>query len=170
MSGADHKMSYGRGPDRASAATRSSGWLRRDDLRHGDGRSYLRRWIAELPGGWSVRVHRWDSSDGAHPHDHPWPFFSVALWGSAFEELWWRGSDGAWRARLRTVRPLAPRWYRAASVHRVLAPSALTTLVVTGPRSREWGFWLPSVVSGREAFRRGVRPQFRWVPHSEHRR
>ena len=128
-------------------------------LRHKDGRPYMRRWVAVLPGGWSVRLHLFESSDGPDPHDHPWPFVGVALWGVGEEETWRTDSAGRWRRSRRAILPLVPRFYSPYAVHRVIGPRRLLTVVVTGRRARTWGFW----IDDRGGWRR-------WVRHSEHRR
>lgn len=135
-------------------------------LRHADGRPYLSRLVMELPGGWSVRLHRFHSSDGPHPHDHPWPFVALSVWGFGIEEIWWRdrARGMAWAVRQRRILPFVPRFYCAFAVHRVLWPRQLVTVVVTGRRIRTWGFWLPSGVRRRGRSVHGRR----WVRHSDH--
>ncbi len=75
-------------------------------------------------------------------HDHPWWFLSFMIWGRYEEHT----EDGI---KLRIAPSIAFR--KATHRHRVsLLPSACKrflkpawTIVITGPRIREWGFWCP---------------------------
>lgn len=74
-------------------------------------------------------------------HDHPWPFTSTVLRGGYTEEIF------APRARYLPTRTVfrAPRTthrMRVDQAHRITTVLPRTvTLVVTGRRSRTWGFW-----------------------------
>jgi hypothetical protein len=80
-------------------------------------------------------LHQFLESDPLDLHDHPWSYLSIIL------------SGGYWN-----VTPDARTWYgpgrilfrRADQRHRVeLDPHVPTcfTLVLRGPRTREWGYW-----------------------------
>lgn len=102
-------------------------------------RDYMERWILETPIG-SIRVHKFVSSDTDPYHDHPWGFFSVVLWGEYLEQIWVK--DGVEIFNLRSVGSMAIRFPRHR--HKVLllqGDRQCWTLVVTGPRVREWGLW-----------------------------
>jgi hypothetical protein len=93
---------------------------------------YLIRWIWETK-WFSIRVHRWmGSDDQRHPHDHPWWFVSLVLWGCLQEVPSMKrrgfGSVG---------------FFRAEHQHSVrLITKTAWTVLLTGPRKREWGFWV----------------------------
>lgn len=85
-----------------------------------------------------VRTDIASSSDESTPHDQPWHFFSMVLRGR------FRGVSrpGRWRT------PGQVAFRRATHTHRVVlaadergCESPCTTLVVTGPWLRPWGFW-----------------------------
>jgi hypothetical protein len=104
-------------------------------------RTYLRRWrIVETP-WFGVKVHHilMTDSDRAH-HDHPWSFVSLILRGGYEESI--RGVAETVRRRRRPG-----RWHRmpAEGLHRIttLYGRSCWTLVVNGPRRREWGFVEP---------------------------
>lgn len=91
----------------------------------------------------TVLVHRFTGSDPApDPHDHPWGFLTIVLWGRYTEYC---------RYEYHGVPFLMPRivWgihFRSAEhAHRVeLNPDQrrpVWTLVITGPRRRKWGFY-----------------------------
>lgn len=82
-----------------------------------------------------VLLHHFLQSDSDREmHDHPWPFTSIILAGGYIEET-----------------PEGRTWHPAGSVlrrpaewrHRVVLPEGRRSwsLVVTGRRSRAWGFW-----------------------------
>lgn len=102
---------------------------------------YLTRWtlLGKRYGG-SRRVflhwfHRGDEEP--YFHDHPWAFVSVILWGGYYEET-----------------PTGRHWYGPGSVlvrpaewrHRVVLHEGRQawTLVLSGPKTRGWGFWCDS--------------------------
>lgn len=84
-------------------------------------------------------IHRADTE--RDPHDHPWSFASLVLAGGYEEDVWPRKEDSAsWAARSR------PRWsLRTIRQHQAHAITSVTgplwTLVLTGPRRADWGFW-----------------------------
>jgi hypothetical protein len=102
----------------------------------GEDDPYLLRWFI-VPRNPLVNVygHRFVRSDPSVPHDHPWAFISLVLRGR-YREVNDRGSH------IRRVGSLAVR--RSSARHRVeLIDGPVTTVIVTGPRTRQWGFWCP---------------------------
>ena len=65
-------------------------------------------------------------------HDHPWWFVTLLLWPGYLEE---NGSGIYWRSP-------GSIWYRPAHYsHNVVTPNGTSwSLIVTGPKSRDWGF------------------------------
>ena len=103
-------------------------------------RTYLRRWFLIPANRWcNIYWHRFEGSDEPVPHDHPWPFASIVLYGSYIEV----SSDG--RRKRRVPGRLAVR--RATYRHYIVLEDddgtqrPCTTLVITGPHRRDWGFW-----------------------------
>jgi quercetin dioxygenase-like cupin family protein len=95
---------------------------------------YLLRWFL-IPRNPIVNVyrHRFCRSDPSAPHDHPWHFASIVLKG-IYREI----------SERRTIvrRPGSVAFRRASSRHRVeLLGHPVTTVIITGPRCRRWGFW-----------------------------
>ena len=99
-----------------------------------DGRTiYLDRLSIVTTPLFSIKLHRIYRRDQQRDlHDHPWDFLSIVLWGSYVEDTptglkkrrWWNRKRAADRHSIREV-SRRPVW----------------TLVVTGPKRREWGFW-----------------------------
>lgn len=110
---------------------------------------YMRRWIVKTPFG-MLRLHRILRRDlDRDPHDHPFDFVSIVLFGGYVEELY--GIKGGKPESCETI------WHTAGSVirrkaedaHRIcyVQPST-TTLVLTSGKKRSWGFythqgWIP---------------------------
>jgi hypothetical protein len=97
---------------------------------------YLLRWFL-VPRNPLINVylHRFCQSDPSVPHYHPWYFVSIVLRGR-YREI------GERRTVVR--RPGSVAFRRASSRHRVeLLDHHVTTVIITGPRCRGWGFWCP---------------------------
>lgn len=98
---------------------------------------YLRRWSLALPFGWTIKLHNIRRTDNDRcQHDHPWPFWTLILWGGYVELV---GEEN------RLHRCCVGRlYYRPADFrHRIieLPRGRAWTLVVTRRRVRSWGFY-----------------------------
>lgn len=121
-----------------------------------DGQPYLYRWLLFRCPLFSVMVHKFVGSDDACTHDHPWPFRTFILAGGYWEWIGCSeqeaakhkhatlGSDGTWQYR-RWVGPGASKFAPADRRHRVELDKGRPawSLVVTGRKTRSWGFWTP---------------------------
>lgn len=102
---------------------------------------YLTRWDVlgnRFGGKCKLFVHLFHRGDAEeYFHDHPWPFWSLILWGGYWEHT---ESGKRWYGPLRLLRRVA-EWR-----HRVELPEGKRcwTLVWTGEKSRSWGFWCPN--------------------------
>lgn len=114
----------------------------------GTERPYMLRWFLLPRNRWcNVYLHKFcrDDDDRAM-HDHPWWFISIMLRGQYIEH-----HTGEVFPDARTIRyPGSVMLRPAAWRHRVELPkredgSAIPcwTLIITGPKVREWGFWCP---------------------------
>lgn len=95
---------------------------------------YVIRWKLETPAG-SLRLHHWLRPDDDRAfHDHPWWFVTIVLKGGYTD----RSSRGDDRLHAGSVR------FRPALHQHTVYPGAngAWTLVVTGRKLRDWGFWL----------------------------
>ena len=109
---------------------------------HGaDGSPYLTRRELLRIGQFRVYLHRFHRAD-ADPefHDHPWSFLSVLLWGGYVEEE--LTVAGIVR---RHARPFTVRFRGARRAHRIAAlPNGeALSVIITGPKVGDWGFWRP---------------------------
>lgn len=127
----------------------------------------LRRYMIFQGDRFGVYVHQIFRPDADRDtHDHPWPFRSLVLRGGYSEEV--RLAPGAdvssevWRGRGRAhVMPT----YRS---HRIVQVRPRTwTLLVVGPKMREWGFWVPPARLPGYVARPG-NCTLRWVPWREY--
>jgi hypothetical protein len=108
---------------------------------------YLRRLRVVTTPWFSVMLHWINEPDSdRHPHCHPWNFWSLVLRGGYTEVNYVTSfSRPAVRDDL-AERNSWPRWslHRMTTrrAHRITSVQPRTvTLVVTGRRVREWGFW-----------------------------
>lgn len=101
------------------------------------GEKYLGRWIVYLF-GCTIRLHRFYKGDDMRaPHDHPWDFWTFPLC-RGYEEIAVRGGV--------LMHEWVPGWqlhYRPSSYQHIVLdpPKPFWTIVVTGRKSRGWGFW-----------------------------
>lgn len=95
---------------------------------------YIQRWVLDL-GFCSFRLHRWlGSDDPRNFHDHPWWYISLVLWGSYAD----RSPKGNTTRKTGTL-----AYFPALHQHTVhLESKVCWTFLVTGPESRDWGFWV----------------------------
>lgn len=144
-------------------APTNKGWLRKwfrlepHQPIGADGESpYLLRWYVIPRNPWfNIYLHKFlrDDDDRAL-HDHPWWFISLMLWGQYVEvtdegrsvrsapEPWrWFWGDrplafrpGIWRHRVELIK-IPPG-----------TPIPCWTLIITGRRTRLWGFWCRRLV------------------------
>lgn len=121
---------------------------------HFDGRLYMTKlylWRAPWQQTCLHWIHRADP--GRDLHDHPRSFLSLVLRGGYTEDRpatpgrpWVRGPNGRWKLRLASTVRRAGFWAfrRASDAHRIASVrSGTLTLVLWGPRRRDWGFVTP---------------------------
>jgi hypothetical protein len=84
-------------------------------------------------------IHRPDKDPD--PHDHPWAFASLILHGSYIERVWPDKRDPGRRFMRLCERFTVHRMGRRAAHMITTVEVPLWTLVITGPRRGEWGFW-----------------------------
>lgn len=104
---------------------------------------YLERWIVYL-GGFTLRLHKfWRGDDDRAPHDHPWWFITFPL--KTYMEMIPLPPNPAGIAMIgRRVEAFRFHFRPATYRHSVkMEPGAkpFFTFVISGQRSRSWGFW-----------------------------
>lgn len=124
-------------------------FFRRNIIHRDDGQPYLDRLrIIDCP-WFGVYLHRFLGPDDQCLHDHPWVFVSIILRHGYFEAVgkaWcqtWDGS-GRWLEMPERWHPVGSVLFRrAAHAHRITFDDDRppVTLVLRGPRVRDWGFW-----------------------------
>jgi hypothetical protein len=83
----------------------------------------------------SIRLHHWISPDDARSfHDHPWWFITLVIKGNYID----RSPDGDDHLYMGSIK------YRPAAHRHTVIPSqhGCWTIIITGPVSRKWGFWV----------------------------
>lgn len=109
---------------------------------HGNGdRAYLIRWtLWERAGGWQFLLHKFVADDHTRElHDHPWWFVTLILWRGYREHL----PGGIVKRRW----PGMILFRRATHQHSVTLVDGKSawTCVLTGSKSRTWGFWVDKI-------------------------
>ncbi len=102
---------------------------------------YMIRWFVLPRNPWfNCYLHKFvrDDDDRAL-HDHPWWFVSIVLRGG-YEEF--DHINAEW-GTVRRVGSIAFRPATHRHIVRLIGRKPCWTLVFTGPKSREWGFWCP---------------------------
>ncbi len=110
-----------------------------------EGKPYLIR-ITLIKCSWfSIKIHKALMSDPAIPHDHPWNYLSIILWGGYYEETLVQGAPYAETMYTRQ------KWYGPGSIlyrkgdkfHKLIIPEGKysISLIFVGKKWRDWGFW-----------------------------
>lgn len=91
----------------------------------------------------SIKLHHIVRSDlGRHLHDHPWDFVTVILWGGYYEVTPLKKLSNGTITGNQWYKPGSIIRHKAKDRHRVELKNekACWSLVICGPRKREWGF------------------------------
>lgn len=100
------------------------------------------------PRRWKYRLflhHTTKSDQDRYPHDHPWGFWSLMLWGRWIEYRYAFHPRAAPYRQTKfkaTVGTFVRR--KAVDIHRIEIVKPSWTLVLAGPWERRWGFHTPS--------------------------
>lgn len=149
--------------------------IKRDDT----GELYLRRFFVQYegPGQPRVMLHKFYRGDeDPHLHDHPWGFTSFIITRGYWEETPFVVLDdnlnlrqllkskvlkdettGEWRRRV--FYPRFSKLVRPAEwKHRVILkdPKPVWTLVWSGPKVRDWGFWIKDKLCPWNNYQNGI--------------
>lgn len=126
-------------------------WL--DIVKNGGTEVYLTRLYRFNTPWFGVKVHWLRRPDQDRDcHDHPWWFLSLVLWGWYRE----RRQDIQERFLFSDSRKrrgwLSLAFRKATDIHMIteVAPTTIT-LIITGKKSRSWGFWKERVKYNRHA-------------------
>lgn len=107
--------------------------------------TYLRRWFVATTRWGCVYLHKICKNDrDSDPHDHPWDFTSLILWGGYNEELWkWDGHE-RYSEGDKLNFPGGIVKHRAEDIHWVRLFNNGTmpawTLILRGTYRRHWNF------------------------------
>ena len=96
---------------------------------------YLERWMLDLR-LFSIRIHHFRSNDDDRAlHDHPWSFLTFILKG---------GYTDVSDIGDKHLKRFSFNYRHATHKHTVeVDPGGVWTLCLTGPKHRNWGFWVP---------------------------
>lgn len=95
----------------------------------------MKRWVV-LVFDYAIRLHHWvNSDDQRHFHDHPWWMLIIVLKGG-YTDI---SRDGEDHLRAGSI-----RLRKAEHQHTVkIDEGGSWSLLITGPKVRNWGFWVP---------------------------
>jgi hypothetical protein len=97
---------------------------------------YARRWYIESKYLGSIRIHHFMGPDDTrYLHDHPWWYFTIILKGKYEDRSETPVILGGWKRFA---------FRKAEHAHAVipLTSNGVWTLVLTGRKTRTWGFWI----------------------------
>jgi hypothetical protein len=125
-----------------------------------EGVVHFRRWRLLSTPWFNIYIHNiLHSDEDLHPHDHPWAFISLILWGSYLEE--WRGAYEDWMYRrygklrqdVRSIGSLIT--HRAKDFHKLTlrTPSVWSLVFTFGKRRPSWGYQTPQGWIDFQAYR-----------------
>jgi len=122
-----------------------------------EGKPYLVRTTLLKCPWFSLKIHKALMSDPAVPHDHPWNYYSLILWGGYYEEVVKEVVNPAYDLQSFTtkepflIEKWEKKWYRPGSLlirigdklHRLIIPEGKysISLILTTKKWRDWGFW-----------------------------
>lgn len=130
------------------------GGIRKKTLMRGEEKYLIR--ISLFKCKWfSIKLHKALMSDPAIPHDHPWNYISLILWGGYTEERIQHmnvyTSTGGPYERTFSMPWNSKKWYGPGSIlyrkgdrlHKLIIPEGKysLSLIITFKKWREWGFY-----------------------------
>lgn len=113
---------------------------------------YLVRYIVFKCRYFGIYVHKFLKNDYAELHSHPWAFVTWLVKGGYKEDVL-KNVDGRLLPVTQYNKPGSILYRKAEHTHRVQLEKeltldqldeAVTTLVIVGPKQKEWGFYVPS--------------------------
>lgn len=122
------------------------------------GELHFKRWAILETKWFNIYLHKiYKSDEDKHPHNHPWNFWSLILWGSYKEELWTYDGFDYIHTLTRTVEQR--KWLSLAKretyqYHKITLTKPVLTLVITGKRRKEWGYLKDNKFCDNEEYRR----------------
>lgn len=94
---------------------------------------------------WNAYIHIFMRSDDDRAlHDHPWPWMTCILDGSYWEHIPLHRSDPAGPTRCIKRNPgdvVFRPWAPTPHCVELVDEQPVTTIFITGPKLRDWGFW-----------------------------
>lgn len=121
----------------------------------------LQRWIVcKAPSSRrGIYIHRFIRSEGRDPHDHPKVFSSIGI-----TSRYWQA---VYDPTHLDAPPVIQEWRAPYHIHRIhldVDGRPRWTLVITGARTRRWGFHVHKLDAPPEATRESATRGYRWVP------
>jgi hypothetical protein len=117
------------------------------EIRSKTGELHFRRYAIFECFWFNIYLHRIFRDDqDKDPHNHPWNFWSIILWGAFIEDGLHDKTSGI--KSVGTCHYMSMKDY-----HKNRVISTVTTLVLTGKRSQDWGYMTKDGYVGWEEYR-----------------
>lgn len=111
---------------------------------------YLTRYTLLSCKWFTIKIHKALISDPDEPHDHPWNYLSIILWGGYWEETILSPNPKSLYEKLFEYIPPTIKWYRPLSIlyrkgdklHKLIIPKGkyCLSLIITFKKWRKWGY------------------------------
>lgn len=110
------------------------------EIRSKDGLLVFKRWRLFESKYFNIYIHKIFQSDIDHPHNHPWNFLSIVLWGAFYERFY---RDMFFSEEQRVLHhPFSAYFRTRTNFHKNRIIKPVTTLVFTFGEKTSWGyFW-----------------------------
>lgn len=120
-----------------------------------EGVRHFRRWRLFWTPWFAIYLHHIEQSDkDKDPHNHPWNFVSLVLWGGYVETLYDYKERQGWDVRILT-RMITSLCYRSRKqFHKFKLICPTWTLVFTGKDYGEWGYNTNSGYVDKDTYRK----------------
>jgi len=107
------------------------------------GKPYLIRITLFKCPWFSVKIHKALMSDPAIPHDHPWNYLSIILWGGYYEDTIEYIGEGMSKYNQKWYGPGRFLYRKGDKLHKLILPEGQysVSLIFVGKKWRDWGFW-----------------------------
>jgi hypothetical protein len=108
-----------------------------------NGKPYLIRYSIFSCRWFAIKIHKILVSDPNEPHDHPWNYLSIILWGGYWEEQRkMRPNNVDWDMTIIWCKPGSILYRKGDKLHRLIIPKRkyCLSLVITSRKWRDWGY------------------------------
>jgi hypothetical protein len=119
------------------------------EIKSKEGVIHFRRWAIIQTERFSIYLHGiYKEDQDQHLHDHPWNFINIVLYGSYLEKVKYKKEPNV-RNPGNLVKRNGKDFHK---IEKLLSPK-IYTLMITGPRYRDWGYDVNGTWVDQESYR-----------------